>query len=185
MFEIDLSGRIKRYSKGMKQKVGIIAAFMHDPQVIILDEPTSGLDPLMQNRFTELVLNEKKRGKTILMSSHMFEEVERTCDRVAIIRNGSLAMEGDIHVLGQNRSKAFLIQLTHPEDAARLTAFGAKVVRLSPDRFEVAIRGEQVGALLKLLAELEVVSLESKKESLEEIFLHLYGEEGADESHAI
>ena len=184
-FELDTRGNIKKMSKGVKPKLGLVVAFMGDPLVYLLDEPASGLDPLMQNRFTELVLNEKKRGKTILMSSHMFEEVERTCDRVSIIRNGSLAMEGDIHVLGQNRSKAFLIQLTHPEDAARLTAFGAKVVRLSPDRFEVAIRGEQVGALLKLLAELEVVSLESKKESLEEIFLHLYGEEGADESHAI
>lgn len=108
LFEMDRSGRIKRYSKGMKQKVGIIAAFMHDPQVIILDELTSGLDPLMQNRFTELVLSEKKRGKTVLMSSHIFEEVERTCDRVAIIKDGALVQEEDIQALGQNQRKVFL-----------------------------------------------------------------------------
>ncbi|HUM56216.1 MAG TPA: ATP-binding cassette domain-containing protein, partial [Bacillota bacterium] len=80
-FELDAKGKLKKMSKGMKQKVGIVAAFMHDPGVLILDEPTSGLDPLMQNRFINLILEEKKRGKTILMSSHMFEEVERTCHR--------------------------------------------------------------------------------------------------------
>lgn len=68
-------------SKGMKQKVAIVCALMHDPAVLILDEPTSGLDPLMQNRFIDLILEEKQRGKTVLMSSHMFEEVERTCAR--------------------------------------------------------------------------------------------------------
>ena len=90
-FELDPRGRIRRMSKGMKQKVGIVCAFMHDPAVLVLDEPTSGLDPLMQNRFIELVLEEKARGKTILLSSHMFEEVERTCDRVGILRQGKLA----------------------------------------------------------------------------------------------
>jgi ABC-2 type transport system ATP-binding protein len=69
MFEFDPRGRIKRFSKGMKQKLGIVTAFMHDPEVLILDEPTSGLDPLMQNRFVELVTEEKEKGKTILMSS--------------------------------------------------------------------------------------------------------------------
>lgn len=78
-FELDASGRIRRMSKGMKQKVAIVCALMHDPAVLILDEPTSGLDPLMQNRFIDLILEEKQRGKTVLMSSHMFEEVERTC----------------------------------------------------------------------------------------------------------
>ena len=96
LFEMDLTGKIKRFSKGMKQKTGIIAAFMHDPQVLILDEPTSGLDPLMQSRFTDLILSEKKRGKTILMSSHMVEEVEKTCGQVAIIKDGRLVMKGSM-----------------------------------------------------------------------------------------
>ena len=185
LFEIDLSGKIKRYSKGMKQKVGIIAAFMHDPQVIILDEPTSGLDPLMQNRFTELVLSEKKRGKTIFMSSHIFEEVERTCDQVVIIKDGRIAMDGDIHALGQNQRRSFLVQLARPEDAARLESLGGQVEQLSPGRFQVSIRREQTQALLGLLAQLEVISLESKNQSLGEIFLHLYGREGTDESDAV
>ena len=88
MFELAPKGKIKKMSKGMKQKLGIVAAFMHDPRILLLDEPTSGLDPLMQNRFIQLLDAEKARGKTILLSSHMFEEVERTCHRVGIIRAG-------------------------------------------------------------------------------------------------
>ena len=98
-FELDASGRIRRMSKGMKQKVAIVCALMHDPAVLILDEPTSGLDPLMQNRFIDLILEEKQRGKTVLMSSHMFEEVERTCARVGILREGRLAAVEEIGTL--------------------------------------------------------------------------------------
>ncbi len=185
LFEIDLSGRIKRYSKGMKQKVGIIAAFMHDPQVVILDEPTSGLDPLMQNRFTDFILSEKKRGKTILMSSHMFEEVEKTCDRVVIIRDGQVVQEDDIRSLGQNRRKTFLLQLARPEEASRLAELAGQVTQLAPDRFQVGIQGERTEALLRLLAQLEVVSLETKDQSLEELFLHLYDRENAYEPDAV
>ncbi len=184
-FEIDPSGKIKRYSKGMKQKVGIIAAFMNDPQVIILDEPTSGLDPLMQNRFTELVLSEKKRGKTILMSSHVFEEVEKTCDHVVIIRDGQIILEDSIQALGQSQRKSFLLRLVRPEDASRLAQLGCDVEFLAPDQFKIEIQQEQIGSLLRLLAQLEVISFESKSQSLEEIFLHLYGKGGIHESDAI
>src|SRR5699024_571357 len=100
-FELDPKVKIKKMSKGMKQKLGIVAAFMHDPEVLILDEPTSGLDPLMQNRFVELIAEEKKKGKTILLSSHMFEEVERTCDRIGIIRNGKLVTVDSVETLRQ------------------------------------------------------------------------------------
>ena len=82
-FELNPSAKIKKMSKGTKQKIGIICAFMQDPDILLLDEPTSGLDPLMQNEFIDLILEEKERGKTILLSSHIFEEVERTCDRAA------------------------------------------------------------------------------------------------------
>ena len=90
MFELNPSGKIRKMSKGMKQKIALVTAFMDSPKVVILDEPTSGLDPLMQNRFVDLILEEKKKGTTILMSSHIFEEVERTCDRTAIIRQGKI-----------------------------------------------------------------------------------------------
>lgn len=184
-FEIDLSGNIKRYSKGMKQKVGIIAAFMSDPRVIILDEPTSGLDPLMQNRFTDLVLSEKKRGKTILMSSHMFEEVEKTCDRVVIIREGQVILEDSIHSLEKNQRKSFLLRLARPKEAARLAKLGCHVEPLTEDQFKIEIQKEQIGSLLGLLARMDVISFESKSQSLEEIFLHLYGREESHESDIV
>ena len=103
--ELRADGKISRMSKGMKQKIGIVCAFMNDPEILILDEPTSGLDPLMQNRFTELVLEERKRGKTILMSSHMFEEVERTCKRAVIIKAGKLVAVEDVERLRDGRGK--------------------------------------------------------------------------------
>jgi len=185
MLEIDLSGKIKRYSKGMKQKVGIIAAFMHDPRIIILDEPTSGLDPLMQNRFTDLVISEKKRGKTILMSSHMFEEVEKTCDRVVIIKDGKIVMEDTIHFLGQSQRKTFLLRLRHPEDVSGLEELGGQIEQTAPGSFQLIIQQEQTGALLQALARLDVISLETRKQSLEEVFLHLYGKESGNESDVI
>jgi len=94
--ELDANGKIKKMSKGMKQKLGLVAAFMHDPEILILDEPTSGLDPLMQSKFVELILKEKAKGKTILMSSHSFEEIERTCDRALIIKEGQMVALEDI-----------------------------------------------------------------------------------------
>lgn len=89
--EIDTQVKIKKMSKGMKQKIGLIIAFMQNVPILILDEPTTGLDPIMQNKFVELIKREKDAGKTILMSSHIFEEVENTCDRVVMIKDGKLS----------------------------------------------------------------------------------------------
>ena len=95
-FDINPKNKIKRMSKGMKQKIALVLAFMHDPEIILLDEPTSGLDPLMQEKFCDLILKEKERGKTILLSSHIFNEVEKTCDRVMIIKQGKIITEVDM-----------------------------------------------------------------------------------------
>ncbi len=114
-FELDPRGKIKKMSKGMKQKLGIVVAFMHDPYILILDEPTSGLDPLMQNRFIELIGEEKKKGKTILLSSHMFEEVERTCDRIGMIRNGKLVTVDSVETLRKRHMHTYTVRLDTPE----------------------------------------------------------------------
>lgn len=176
-FELDPQGKIKKYSKGMKQKIGIIAAFMNDPEVLILDEPTSGLDPLMQNRFIELILQEKARGKTILLSSHIFEEVEKTCDQISIIKEGRIVKRTDAHLLKQTQRVTYLLRLRHAEDAERLRCLDAELGRFMDGTGEVTIRGDQVDALLRLLSGLEVLSLESKNQSLEDVFLNLYGRE--------
>ncbi len=116
-FELNPKGKIKKMSKGMKQKIGIISAFMHNPDILILDEPTSGLDPLMQNKFIELIEKEKQRGKTILLSSHIFEEVERTCDRIGIIRNGRMVAVDSVENLRKRHMRTYDVTLKTPEEA--------------------------------------------------------------------
>jgi len=154
-FDLDPKGRIKKMSKGMKQKVGIVAAFMHDPDILVLDEPTSGLDPLMQSRFIDLVEEEKQRGKTILMSSHMFEEVERTCHRVGIIREGKLVAVDSVEALRERHVRPYTVTLDTPELAeAFAKEFGGK--RDPQNSLRVTV---------------------STKQSLEEIFMHYYGGE--------
>lgn len=116
-FALDPRGKIKKMSKGMKQKIGIVAAFSHDPDILILDEPTSGLDPLMQSRFVELLAEEKSRGKTILLSSHMFDEVERTCHRIGIIRNGQLVAVDSVEALRERHMHRYTVTLDTPAEA--------------------------------------------------------------------
>ncbi|MCL2846460.1 MAG: ATP-binding cassette domain-containing protein [Firmicutes bacterium] len=108
-FQLKAAGELKRMSKGMKQKIALVIAFMHDADIIILDEPTSGLDPLMQARFCELIRREKEKGKTILMSSHIFEEIEKTCDRVAIIKQGKLVAQVDLEEMNKKKDAKYMV----------------------------------------------------------------------------
>ena len=159
-FELDPRGKINRMSKGMKQKLGIVTAFMHDPDILILDEPTSGLDPLMQSRFIDLITEEKRRGKTILMSSHLFEEVERTCDRVGIIRQGRLVAVDAVDALRQRHVRPYTVTL---ESEALARAFAED------------FGGRQEGLTVTVTA----------RQSLEEIFMHYYGGGEDDERSAL
>ncbi|MDR0462896.1 MAG: ABC transporter ATP-binding protein [Pseudomonadales bacterium] len=173
-FELDPTGRIKRFSKGMKQKVGIIAAFMHDPQVIILDEPTSGLDPLMQNRFVELVMEAKEQGKTILMSSHMFEEIEKTADRVLVIKDGRIIADNSIMELRNFQKKIYILDL---KDAKQIKKLPKKyeVVKIDDTHYEVTVQGDKINKFIDDVSKLDLLNLHSKVQSLEEIFLNYYG----------
>lgn len=159
-FELNPKTKIKKMSKGMKQKLGIVAAFMHDPDILILDEPTSGLDPLMQSRFIDLIADEKKHGKTILMSSHMFEEVERTCDRIGIIRQGRMVAVDNAAALRERHTRNYTVTLANESDA---------------QAFAADFSGIQNG--------LEVTV--TTKQSLEEIFMNYYGGEKHDEHGAV
>ncbi len=177
MFELECDRVIRKMSKGMKQKLGLAAAFMHDPAVLILDEPTSGLDPLMQKRFIELILAEKARGKTIFMSSHMFEEIERTCDRAAILREGRLAALEDVQSLKSAQRRVYVVTVGSAADAAKIKA-GPFPVQGDGLLLEITLGGE-LGALLRLLAQCDVRSLNVVGQSLEEIFMQYYGKAGA------
>jgi ABC-2 type transport system ATP-binding protein len=176
LFELDTSMPIRRMSKGMKQKLAIVAAFMHDPDICILDEPTDGLDPLMQRRFVELILEEKGRGKTILMSSHQFEEIERTCDRVGIIRKGKLVSVQDIAALKALRQRRYVVSLESESDADALRGAGLALGKLGAGRFEVTVSG-RADELIKKLARVTVDGLETDAITLEEIFMQFYGQE--------
>lgn len=178
MFELDPKGKIKKFSKGMKQKLAIITAFMHDPDVLILDEPTSGLDPLMQNRFVELILSEKAKGKTILMSSHIFEEVEKTCDNVLIIKDGRILKQSDVKTLKDSQRKGFIIKPDDVASASQLLKSGGFEVRaISGDEIEVFVTGENIDRFIKIAAQFTILNFDVKTQSLESIFMQFYGRE--------
>jgi len=173
-FELDARSKLKKMSKGMKQKVGIVAAFMHDPEVLILDEPTSGLDPLMQSRFIELVLEEKARGKTILMSSHMFEEVERTCNRVAIIRNGKLVATDAVETLKAAQEKKYVVTLENEDAAAAFAGEGLRVSDVSQNQVTVIVQNN-IKELISVMNRYPITDIITPNQSLEEIFMQYYG----------
>ena len=179
-FELDPKARIGRMSKGTKQKVGLVAAFMSQPEVLLLDEPTSGLDPLMQNRFIDLVLEERDRGATVFLSSHIFEEVERTCDRVAFIRAGEIASIEDVSQVRSSRSQAFVVDFASEEQLRR---YLDSHPNSGPARTEISQTGcrsvlcritGSVDAFIKDLGGYEIEGLASREQSLEEAFMGFY-----------
>lgn len=180
LFELDPKGKIKKMSKGMKQKIGLICAFMNQPKIVILDEPTSGLDPLMQNRFIELILKEKGKGTTILMSSHIFEEVERTCDRTVIIKNGHIMLVEDMNKLKSKKRKLYVVRFADETMAQEF----AKEYRLTEesidgDKVTIGVKGN-VDEFIKKLSKYSVKDLNVKTQTLEELFMHFYGGEQND-----
>ena len=172
-FELDARGNLKRMSKGMKQKIGIVCAFMHDPQVLILDEPTSGLDPLMQNHFIDLVLEEKSKGKTILMSSHIFEEVERTADRVGIIREGHLVTVDSVAALKAAQRKRYTVSFASEKEAQAFAKEPLAVDFVKGKDVTVTVNDFQ--PFVAAMSRYTVVNIVAVEQSLEEIFMHYYG----------
>ena len=179
-FELDAAGKIKKMSKGMKQKVGIVCAFMHDPAVYILDEPTAGLDPLMQSRFVELLAEEKARGKTILMSSHSFDEVERTCDRVAIIKEGRLVTMAAIDELRAKQRRTYVVTLRDEDAAAAFAAEPAIAAEPLAARVRVAV-GNDLSPFIAAMSRHAVTAIDAEGQSLEDVFMHFY-DGGGEES---
>lgn len=163
-------------SKGMKQKIGIIAAFMHDPDILLLDEPTSGLDPLMQNRFIELVEQEKMNGKTIILSSHIFDEVEKTCDRIGMIRNGKLIQEVTIDELRHSQFKTYKIELLDTLSFEKLKqAYPNAEHKEKHKQMIISINDSEINHLLSVLSTCHVAFLKEEKHTLEEYFMKFYG----------
>ncbi len=178
-FELNPNGRIKKMSKGMKQKIGIICAFMQEPDILILDEPTSGLDPLMQNEFIKLILEEKEKGKTILMSSHSFEEIEKTCDRAAIIKQGEIVTVENISTLKESKQKLYNITFENINMANEFIKEGFKIKNIDGCNITISIKGD-IMPFINALGKYKVLNLETSSQSLEDLFMHFYGGENND-----
>ena len=171
--ELDPHGKIKRMSKGMKQKIALVVAFMQDTPILILDEPTSGLDPLMQLNFQELIQQAKKDKKTILMSSHIFEEIENLCDRVVFIRQGCIVSIEDMQHLKNSRFKYYDIVFHNHKDAKDFCQNHLEA-SLHDLRVSLSVQG-QADQLIKELSKYTIDDLNIRRQSLEEIFLQYYG----------
>lgn len=182
LFELDPSGDLKRMSKGMKQKTGIVCAFMHDPEILILDEPTSGLDPLMQATFIELIREEKERGKSILMSSHMFDEVETTCDRIGMIKRGKLIATINPTDIRRAETKTFKIEfITHDDyESMKKESFSIRETKDENNQIIFDIDDADINVLLVALSKRKVKFISEIKHTLEDYFMKYY--EGGNEN---
>ena len=174
LFEIPLNKRIKQLSHGNKQKLGIAISLMHDPKILILDEPSSGLDPLLQQELYELLLSEKERGKTIFFLSHNLDEVQKICDRVAIIRDGSLVtIENvkDLAVVVSRKLTARVAQI----DESKLQAVGKYEVDKENNEVTIYITPENsLSKIMEILKGMDLLDLNYPPASLESFFLDKY-----------
>ncbi|MCM3034278.1 ABC transporter ATP-binding protein [Niallia sp. MER 6] len=171
--QFDPKTPIRKMSKGMKQKIGIVVTFMHNPEVYILDEPTSGLDPLMQRVFIDLVLEEKAKGKTFLISSHSFSEIERTCDRAAIIKDGRIVTVKNIHDLQFMQRKIYDITLANKHDVEKIQTSNLIIENTNDNVVRIIIQGDY-NELIEELSKYNVKNISSVNQSLEDVFMNYY-----------
>lgn len=170
--QLDPRANLKRMSKGMKQKTALVAALMNNPDIIILDEPTTGLDPLMRDAFMEIIKDEHKRGKTIFMSSHMFEEMEGTCDRVALINNGHIVDIADMNAIRNRPSKDFKIEFNNAKDYENFKKLDFNIIRDQQEYNQVTVnvKKENIDDLFKALTKFDVKFISGVKYTLEKHF---------------
>ncbi len=183
---LDLNRPVRTLSKGNKQKLGIVQAFMHEPPLLVLDEPTSGLDPLVQREFLRLVTDARERGQTVLLSSHVLSEIQQTADAVAVLSQGKVVAEGDVASLrlgAIRRVRAGLAmadESTISEQLRALPQVSELDVRSSADAVRVSATVEgDIDPLVKVLAQHRVIDLAVEEPDLEESVLRLYGEPSA------
>ena len=178
--DLDPSRKFRHYSTGNKRKVVLIQAFMHKPRLLILDEPTSGLDPLNQQEFDGMVKEARDEGRTVFLSSHVLSEVEKTCTRVGIIRDGRLVRIGGVHELRDIKRYEITISFAQPVPTEMFATLDGvtEVERLNDGHaVRIAMQGA-ADAVIKAAAQYPVVSLTSYEPSLEDIFLRYYERDG-------
>ena len=175
MMQLDPTANLKRMSKGMKQKTAIVAAFMNSPEIIILDEPTTGLDPLMREAFVNLIKEEKARGATIIMSNHMFDELEETCDYVAFIKDGYIVDIVDMDSIHARKFKEYTIRFQTQEDYKAFNLKKIKGVKVlydvgAKDTYVIQIPIEMTDALFEELSKHNIRSIKEVQYTLQEYF---------------
>lgn len=182
LFQLDPSGDTKRMSLGVKRKLAVVTAFMNDPDILILDEPTSGLDLAMQQTFIQFIKEEKARGKTILLSSHIFSEVDATCDRIAIIKDGKIVSEFVADDLRHNNNKNYLVDFASTKDLnefkkANHTNDKFKIVSEDNLSLLINVDDKNINSLIKAISLNNITSFVHIKETLEDYFMKYYKED--------
>ncbi|MBU1093528.1 MAG: ABC transporter ATP-binding protein [Firmicutes bacterium] len=172
IMELDLNRKIQDLSYGNKKKVGIVQGLLHSPKLIVLDEPTSGLDPLMQQKFFNLIVEENKKGATILFSSHILSEVQQLCNRVAIIKDGSIVSIQDVKAMQRDNYKKFILR-GKKLDHAQFNIEGVTELKTREDKVSFFFKGD-VNQVVKIISELKLTDLTIEEPTLEEIFMHYY-----------
>ncbi|MFE2493848.1 ATP-binding cassette domain-containing protein [Streptomyces scopuliridis] len=182
-FELDPTKKGRTYSKGNRQKVALVAAFASDVDLLILDEPTSGLDPLMEEVFQRCVEEERDRGRTVLLSSHVLSEVEALCDRVSIIRKGATVESGSLSELRHLTRTSVSAELSgEPNGLGRLP--GVHDLDIQGKRVRLQVDTDKLDAVLRSLSESGIRSLTSTPPTLEELFMRHYAADDADDAYA-
>ena len=175
-FKLDPSGSVKRMSIGEKRKLAVVTAFMSDPEILLLDEPTSGLDPVMQEEFISFIREEKVKGRTILLSSHIFSEVEALCDRIAIIKDGRLVSTVDAAEIRHGLHNIMTIEF---ESAGDFTEFGRQELDFalrdrSSLKCSVVVDDEDINRFIRAIRRFRIKSFAEHSVTLEEYFMHFY-----------
>lgn len=176
IMDLDLKKRIDDLSFGNKKKVGIVQGLLHEPKLIILDEPTSGLDPLMQQKFFDLLLEENKKGATILLSSHILSEVQRLCSRVAIVKDGKIIKLEKMSNLTENNYKKFKVEMKSEIDKNYFKIGGVSNLEIKGNIVSFLFKGN-INLIMKKISDVELSNVWIEEPSLEEIFMHYYEKE--------
>lgn len=176
-FKADTHVKIRDLSKGNRQKIGVIQAFMHEPDVLILDEPTSGLDPLMQEEFFKLIHESRARGASVFFSSHNLAEIQKVCDRVGFIREGKLIAEQVVAEVAATAARTFDITFADTPAKSELRSIpGAKVEMSTPSHATIHLSGD-LAPMFRVLARHKVAAINQRELNLEDEFLHYYSGE--------
>ncbi len=174
LLQLDPSANLKRMSKGMKQKTAIVAALMGEKDILVLDEPTTGLDPLMREAFLSMIREEKAKGRTVFMSSHIFEEIEEVCDRVAMIKDGKIVDIASLYELRHPKEKNYTVTFRDAADAVKFAADARFNAVATGNICDITFSVDAIGLFLNTLKQYSILAIRENKITLEKYFMDAY-----------